>query len=160
MTVSQSLSCLAVSIELTQIMSDFNKIAEAHQTLYEQGQKIRREVVGNDYVDRSLRERASDFARPMQELATEAGWGMIWTRPGLDRKTRSLLNIAMLCALNRSTELAVHVRGAVTNGASEIEIRETLMQVAIYCGMPAGLEGVRIAEGVLSTIKEEIGRGD
>jgi 4-carboxymuconolactone decarboxylase len=82
---------------------------------------------------------------------------MIWSRPGLERRTRSLLNIAMLCALNRSTELAVHVRGAVTNGASEIEIRETLMQVAIYCGMPAGLEGVRVAEKVLQTIKQETG---
>jgi 4-carboxymuconolactone decarboxylase len=71
----------------------------------------------------------------MQELVTEACWGSIWTRPGLERKHRSLLNIAMLCALNRSNELAVHVRGAVNNGASEVEIRETLLQVAIYCGM-------------------------
>ena len=75
----------------------------------------------------------------MQDLATEAGWGMIWARPGLERKTRSMLNIAMLCALNRIHELAVHVRGAVTNGVSEEEIREVLLQVAVYCGMPAGL---------------------
>ncbi len=79
----------------------------------------------------------------MQDLATEVGWGMIWGRePGLPRGTRSLLNIAMLCALNRMTELAVHVRGAINNGVTETEIRETLMQVAVYCGLPAGLEGV------------------
>jgi len=136
-------------------MSDSEKVVDAHKTLYEQGVKIRREVVGNEYVDRSLREGASDFARPMQELATEAGWGMIWSRPGLDRKTRSLLNVAILCALNRNTELAVHVRGAVTNGASEVEIRETIMQAAIYAGFPAGLEGTRVAEKVLKIMKQE-----
>jgi 4-carboxymuconolactone decarboxylase len=136
-------------------MSETDKVNKAHQTLYEHGEKIRREVVGDKHVDQSLAAGASDFARPMQELATEAGWGMIWSRPGLDRKTRSLLNIAMLCALNRMHELAVHVKGAVTNGASEVEIRETLMQVALYCGMPAGLEGVRVAERVLNTIKHE-----
>lgn len=138
-------------------MSEIEKVSKAHQTLYEQGEKIRREVVGDEHVDQSLAAGASDFARPMQELATEAGWGTIWSRPGLDRKTRSLLNIAMLCALNRMHELAVHVRGAVTNGASEVEIRETLMQVALYCGMPAGLDGVRVAERVLNTIKQEDG---
>ena len=116
---------------------------------------IRSEAFGDEHVDQSLAAGVSDSARPMQELATEAGWGMIWSRPGLDRKTRSLLNIAMLCALNRMHELAVHVKGAVTNGASEVEIRETLMQVALYCGMPAGVEGVRVAERVLNTIKHE-----
>ncbi len=136
-------------------MSDSQKVLEARKTLFEQGVKIRREVVGDEYVDRSFKEGASEFARPMQELATEAGWGMIWSRPGLDRKTRSLLNVATLCATNRSTELAVHVRGAVTNGASEVEIRETIMQVALYCGMPSGLEGTRIAEKVLITMKQE-----
>ena len=136
-------------------MPSAEDVAQAHKTLYEQGVEIRREVVGNEHVDRSLRDGASEFARPMQELATEAGWAMIWSRSGLDRKTRSLVNIAMLCALNRSHELAVHVRGAVSNGASEVEIREILMQVAVYCGMPAGLEGVRVAEKVLNTIKEE-----
>ncbi|KIX96868.1 uncharacterized protein Z520_07588 [Fonsecaea multimorphosa CBS 102226] len=132
-----------------------NSVAEAHKIFYDQGFKIRTEVAGSEHVQRSLQNNSTDFARPMQDLATEVGWGMIWARPGLERKTRSLLNIAMLCALNRMTELAVHVRGAVHNGASEVEIREVLMQVAIYCGFPAGLEGVRVAEGVLKTMREQ-----
>ncbi len=136
-------------------MAAQDKEAEAHKTLYERGFQIRTEVAGAEHVQRSLQNSASDFARPMQDLATEWGWGSIWARPGLERKTRSLLNIAMLCALNRMTELAVHVRGAVHNGATEVEIRETLMQVAAYCGLPAGLEGVRVAEGVLKSIREE-----
>ena len=136
-------------------MSEEQKVQEAHKTLYEHGLKIRREVAGNDYVDRSLRNGASDFAKPMQDMTTEVGWGILWARPGLERKTRSLLNIAMLCALNRSTELSVHVRGAVNNGASEVEIRETIMQAAIYAGFPSGLEGIRVAETVLNKIKEE-----
>lgn len=140
--------------------SQDDKVAEAHKTLYDQGLKIRSEVTGVEHVQRSLQNGSSDFARPMQELATEVGWGSIWTRPGLERKTRSLLNIAMLCALNRMTELAVHVRGAVNNGATEIEIRETLIQVAGYCGLPAGLEGVRVAEGVLKAIRDERSSGD
>ncbi|EXJ79917.1 4-carboxymuconolactone decarboxylase [Capronia epimyces CBS 606.96] len=135
--------------------SQADRVAEAHKTLYDQGLAVRTDVTGADHVHRSLQNGSSDFARPMQELATEVGWGSIWTRPGLDRKTRSLLNIAMLCALNRMTELAVHVRGAVNNGASEIEIRETLIQVAGYCGLPAGLEGVRVAERVLDAIREQ-----
>ena len=136
-------------------MSDADKVIEARKILYDEGMKIRREVAGNEYVDRSLKEGASDFARPMQELATEAGWGLIWSRSGLDRKTRSLLNVAMLCATNRDAELAVHVRGAVTNGASEIEIRETIMQAALYAGFPCGLQGTRVAEKVLKTMKQE-----
>ena len=114
-------------------------LEEAHKVLYDTGFAIRNEVAGPAHVQRSLANNSSPFARPMQDLATEAGWGMIWARPGLERKTRSMLNIAMLCALNRMHELAVHVRGAVTNGCTEEEIREVLLQVAIYCGMPAGL---------------------
>ena len=92
----------------------------------------------------------------MQVLVTEACRGSIWTRPGLEKKQRSLLNIAMLCALNnKSTELAVHVRGAVNNRASEVEIRETLLQAAIYCGMPSGMEGFKVAEKVITDMKNE-----
>jgi 4-carboxymuconolactone decarboxylase len=91
----------------------------------------------------------------MQEYVTESCWHSIWGRPGLEKKTRSLLNIAMLCALNRSTELAVHVRGAVNNGATEVEIRETVLQVACYCGMPAGIEGTKVAERVINEMKKE-----
>lgn len=91
----------------------------------------------------------------MQELVTEACWGSVWGRPGLERKQRSMLNMAMLMALNRSPELAVHVRGAVTNGCTEVEIRETLLQAAIYCGMPAGMEGFKVAEKVIKDMKAE-----
>ncbi|ETN40227.1 uncharacterized protein HMPREF1541_04503 [Cyphellophora europaea CBS 101466] len=138
-------------------MADAKKLEEAHATLWENGIQVRREVAGNEYVDRSLAKGASDFGKPMQELVTEVGWGMVWSRSGLERKTRSLLNIAMLCALNRPTELAVHVRGAVNNGATEVEIRETILQASIYAGFPAGLEGTRVAEGVLKSIKEAEG---
>lgn len=138
-------------------MADPGQLNEAHAALWENGIQIRKEVAGEAYVSQSLAGGASDFARPMQELVTEVGWGMVWARPGLERKTRSLLNIAMLCALNRSRELAVHVRGAVNNGASDVEIRETIVQAAIYSGFPAGLEGTRVAEQVLKSIREEQG---
>jgi 4-carboxymuconolactone decarboxylase len=130
------------------------EIASAHATLYAAGLEVRT-VAGHQHVERSLAAHSSTFSRPMQELATEAGWGWVWTRPGLERKTRSMLNIAMLCALNRMAELAVHWGGAVTNGCSEEEIREVLLQVAVYVGMPAGLEGTRVAEGVLRGMREE-----
>jgi 4-carboxymuconolactone decarboxylase len=130
-------------------------LSEAHKIIFEEGLKVRYQVAGKEYVDRSLANGASEFARPLQELVTEACWGSVWTRPGLEKKQRSLLNIAMLCALNRPTELAVHVRGAVNNGATEVEIRETLLQAAIYCGMPAGIEGFKVAEKVITDMKNE-----
>lgn len=132
-----------------------DKLQEAHRTLFDEGLKVRTEVVGAKHVEASLKAGSSDFSRPMQEYVTETCWGSIWSRPGLERKTRSLLNIAMLCALNRSTELAVHVRGALNNGASEIEIRETLLQAAGYCGFPAGMEGFKVAERVINEVKAE-----
>jgi 4-carboxymuconolactone decarboxylase len=125
--------------------------SEPDRAMYERGLEVRREVLGREHVDRSL-EAASDFSRPMQELVTEYGWGAVWGREALDRRTRSLLNLAMLTALNRSHELAVHVRGAITNGCTKEEIRETLLQAAVYCGMPAGLESFRVAERTLEEI--------
>ncbi|KAF7535065.1 hypothetical protein G7054_g5723 [Neopestalotiopsis clavispora] len=136
-------------------VSDRESEKQAHKVLYEQGLKIRYEVAGPAYVNAALEGGSSDFARPMQELVTEACWGSVWSRPGLERKQRSLLNIAMLCALNRGPELTAHVRGALNNGASEVEIRETLLQAAIYCGMPAGIEGFRIADRVIEAMKKE-----
>jgi 4-carboxymuconolactone decarboxylase len=118
------------------------------KTKLEIGLQTRREVLGAEHVDRSL-EQATDFARPMQELVTEYCWGAVWSRPGLDRKVRSLLNIAMLTALGRRHELEVHVRGAVTNGVSVTEIQEALLQTAIYCGVPAAMEATRTAETTL-----------
>ncbi|KAF3765548.1 CMD-domain-containing protein [Cryphonectria parasitica EP155] len=131
-------------------------LSDAHKTLFEEGLRVRREVNGSQYVDTALKTNLTEFNRPMQELVTEACWGSVWARGEdvLERKTRSLLNVAMLVALNRSTELATHVRGALTNGASVEEIRETLLQAAIYCGMPAGLEGFRVAERVINAAKE------
>ena len=115
---------------------------------YEAGLEVRREVLGPEYVDQGLC-RASDFSRPMQEFVTEYCWGAVWARPGLDRRIRSLLNLAMLTALNRSHELRIHVRGALRNGCTEDEIRETLLQAMIYCGVPAGMEAFRVAAEVL-----------
>jgi len=115
---------------------------------YEHGLEVRRAVLGREHVDRSL-EQASEFMRPMQELVTEYCWGAVWTRPGLDRRTRSLLNLGMLTALGKSHELGAHVRGALTNGCSGEEIQEALLQASIYCGVPAGLEAFRVAEKAL-----------
>jgi 4-carboxymuconolactone decarboxylase len=116
---------------------------------FETGLEIRREVLGREYVDAAL-ERATPFARPLQELVTEYCWGSVWSRPGLDRRTRSLINLAMLTALNRPHELAGHIRGALRNGCSEEEIQEVLLQAAVYCGLPAALDSFRVAERVLS----------
>jgi 4-carboxymuconolactone decarboxylase len=122
-----------------------------NQERLEKGLAVRREVLGKDYVDRAFA-NADDFTRPMQELVTEYCWGEIWTQPELPRKTRSLINIAMISALNRPHELQLHVRGALRNGCSKEEIRAVLLQVAIYCGVPAAIDGFRIASAVL---KEE-----
>jgi 4-carboxymuconolactone decarboxylase len=111
--------------------------------------RIRREVVGAEYVEKSMAE-ADDFNRPFQDLVTEYCWGEVWSRPGLDRRQRSMLNIAMLSALNRPHELRLHLRGALRNGVTKEEIREILLQVAIYCGVPASLDGFRIAREVLA----------
>ena len=115
---------------------------------FQTGLETRRAVLGAEYVDAAL-ERATSFTRPLQELVTEYCWGAVWSRPGLDRRTRSLINLAMLTALNRPHELGAHVRGAVNNGCSEEEIREVLLQAAVYCGLPAALDSVRVAESVL-----------
>ncbi len=125
-----------------------------HQETYEAGLQVRREVLGEAHVERSLAQ-VSEFSRPIQELVTEYCWGVVWTRDGLERKTRSLLNIVMLTSLNRSHELAVHVRGAITNGATVAEIQEALLQTAVYVGVPAALESFRVAEGVLREFKPD-----
>ena len=121
---------------------------------YDRGLAKRKQVLGDDHVERSL-DQASEFTRPMQELATEYCWGEIWTRDGLDLRERSLINLGMLTALNRSHELAVHVRGAVRNGCTREEIQETLLQAAVYCGMPAGLEAFRVADEALAAVERE-----
>ncbi len=122
----------------------------------EDGLRLRQEVLGGEHVRRSL-EQASDFSRPMQELATEFCWGRIWSRPGLTKRDRSLLNLVMLAALNRSHELGVHVRGALQTGCTVEEIQEALLQAAAYCGVPAGLEAFRVAERVLDEELPRVG---
>jgi 4-carboxymuconolactone decarboxylase len=112
--------------------------------LFEKGLKVRKEVVGAEYVEKQLKE-ADAFNMPMQELVTEYCWGWLWNRPGLPRKTRSLLNVAMLSVLNRHTELKSHIKGAIRNGATREEIGEALLQVAVYGGVPAGVESFRLA---------------
>jgi 4-carboxymuconolactone decarboxylase len=118
---------------------------------FDGGMKIRREVLGADYVDRNMAAAANDeFAMAMQDLTTRYCWGDIWSRPGLDRKTRSMINLSMIAALNRPHELKVHVKGALTNGVSKDEIKEILLQVAVYCGVPAGMDSFRIAREVFA----------
>ena len=126
--------------------------------LFEQGLPVRREVLGAEYVDQSLA-RANDFMMAFQHATTELCWGYVWTRPGLDRRTRSLLNLAMLTALKAPAELKLHVRGALTNGVTVEEIKEVLLHATVYCGIPAGLEAfkaaneVLVAEGVVEPVK-------
>jgi 4-carboxymuconolactone decarboxylase len=118
--------------------------------MFEKGLAIRRQVLGAEYVDNNMA-NADAFNLPMQELVTQYCWGEVWGRPGLDKKTRSLLNLAMLSALNRPHEIKTHVRGALTNGVTKEEICEVFLQVAIYCGVPAGVDSFRIAK---ETFKE------
>lgn len=116
--------------------------------LFAEGLAVRRDVLGADYVDNSIAS-ASDFMVDFQKLVTEYCWGEVWTRPGLDRKQRSMLNLAMLTALNRPNELRLHLRGALTNGVSRDEIKEILLQACIYAGIPAGLDAFKVANEVL-----------
>jgi 4-carboxymuconolactone decarboxylase len=118
---------------------------------FDKGLSIRRAVLGAEYVDNALA-TADDFNRPLQELVTQYCWGEIWGRPGLDRKTRSLLNLAMLSALNRPHEIRMHIRGALKNGVTKEEIKEVFLQVAIYCGVPAAVDSFRTAREVFKEI--------
>ncbi|WP_262402582.1 4-carboxymuconolactone decarboxylase [Actinomadura sp. CNU-125] len=134
-------------------------VTDAHPSRFEQGMATRREVLGAEHVERSMA-GVSEFARPVQELVTEYCWGAVWTRDGLDRRTRSLINLGMLTALGRDHEFAVHVRAAVTNGCTVEEIREALLQTAVYCGVPAAMQSFRTAERVLDELRGAEGRQD
>ena len=114
---------------------------------YEQGLKIRKAVLGEEYVNRALAS-VNSFNAPLQKLVTEYCWGEVWGRPGLDRKQRSMLNLAILIALNRGTEFKTHVRGALTNGLTKDDILEVIVQCMVYCGVPAAVEGARLAKEV------------
>lgn len=116
---------------------------------FEAGMQIRREVLGDAHVDAAIAKRNA-FSEAFQELITRYAWGEIWTRPGLPLQTRSLITVAMLVALNREEELRLHLRAALRNGATQEEIRETLLQSAIYCGVPAANSAFRIAQEIFS----------
>lgn len=114
---------------------------------FDEGLQVRREVLGVEYVDNSIK-NATSFTKPLQELVTEYCWGEIWTREGLPKKTRSMINLAMLTALNRPHELKLHLRGAINNGVTKEEIQEIFLQTAIYCGVPASLDSFKIAQEI------------
>ena len=121
--------------------------------LYQRGMTARRKVLGDDYVDRATA-NADDFTRDLQRMITEFAWGGVWSREGLSLKQRSLNNLCMLAALNRPHELEIHLHGALNNGCTPEEIRETLLQVAIYAGFPAAVDAFRVARRVLT--EEEV----
>ncbi|MEV4974673.1 carboxymuconolactone decarboxylase family protein [Streptomyces scopuliridis] len=125
-----------------------------NQDLYDQGIAMRRKVLGDAYVDASLA-AATDFSRDLQEYVTQYCWGDIWNRPGLTLQERSLVNLAMITALNRGHELKAHVRGAINNGVTVEQIKEVLMQTAFYCGGPAALEAFRLAAEVIAQMDSE-----
>ncbi len=120
---------------------------------YQRGLEIRSAVLGDDYVNRALA-TANDFTKPLQDLVTEYCWGAVWGREGLARKTRSMLNLAMISVLNRPNELRTHVKAALTNGVTRDEIREILLQVAIYAGVPAAVDSFRIANEAFAEADE------
>jgi 4-carboxymuconolactone decarboxylase len=124
---------------------------ETIEELFERGLEVRRKVLGAEYVDNSLKS-ANDFMQAFQNITTEWCWGYAWTRPGLDRKTRSLINLAMLTALNRAPEIKLHVRGALNNGVTVDEIKEVLIHATVYCGIPAGLDAFQAANVVLKEV--------
>ena len=120
--------------------------------LLARGLETRKEVLGKEYVEQALK-NADDFNRPFQEFISEYCWGAIWTREGLPRRTRSLLNLAMLTALNKPHELKLHIRAALTNGVTREEMQEVFMQAAVYCGVPAGVESFRLAREVFAEVE-------
>jgi 4-carboxymuconolactone decarboxylase len=124
------------------------------KALFDKGLAVRREVLGAEYVDKSIA-AATEFTRPLQEFVTEHCWGTVWTRPGLPRKTRSMLNLAMLTALNRPHEIKLHVRGALNNGISREEIAEIFLQAGVYCGVPAAVDAFRNAKEVFDEIDKQ-----
>lgn len=122
--------------------------------VFERGLEIRKSVLGKEYVEKSFA-AADEFNLPLQELVTEYCWGAVWGREELPKKTRSLLNLAMLSALNRPHELKTHVKGALRNGLTKTEIREVFLQVAIYCGVPAAVDSFRLAREAFAEMDKE-----
>jgi 4-carboxymuconolactone decarboxylase len=121
---------------------------------FDRGLEIRKSVLGSEYVDKAFA-AADDFNRPLQELVTEYCWGAVWGREELSKKTRSMLNLAMISALNRPHELKAHIKGALVNGVTPVEIREILLQVAIYCGVPAAVDSFRLAREAFAELGDK-----
>lgn len=121
---------------------------------YDNGLALRRKVLGDEYVDRSLAQ-ADDFSGPLQDYLTEHAWGAVWAREGLSLKTRSMLNLAILTALNRPTELRLHLRGAINNGVTKEEIREVFLHCGVYCGAPAALDSFKLAKEVFAQLENK-----
>ncbi|PKR53920.1 carboxymuconolactone decarboxylase family protein [Thalassospira marina] len=117
------------------------------------GEQVRRKVLGDTYVDRAMKDQ-DPFGQPLQDVLNEYCWGMAWTNDGLDLKQRSLLNLGMLAASNRMHEFGIHFRGAIRNGLSEKELQAALIQIAVYCGIPAGVEAFRVAKSVRREMKQ------
>ncbi|KAM5354623.1 hypothetical protein ACJ41O_001270 [Fusarium nematophilum] len=132
-------------------MSQKQEFSEAFQ----KGLAVRGEVLGEKYVTKALEKCEDEYWKPAQELITEYAWGTIWTRPGLERKQRSLLNLAFLTALKSYPELGLHTKGALRNGLTEVEIREAILQSMIYCGVPSGMEAMRVTEKAIKEYKAE-----
>lgn len=170
--LSNHLSALRLTTVINAIMSTEQRFDKLHTDMMDVGLKVRREVVGDSYVDTALKNGSSEFAYPGQQLVTEWCWGNVWTRPGLERKQRSLLSsyleilssshysltpsdIGMLIALKSWPELGVHVRGAINNGLTEVEIREAVLQASVYCGVPAGVEAMKVAERTINDMVEK-----
>lgn len=124
------------------------------EALKARGEAVRRRVLGDDYVDRAI-SGADSFTAPFQDVLNEYCWGVAWTDEGLDLKQRSLLNLGMLAALNRMHEFGIHVRGAIRNGLTDDELRAALIQIAVYCGIPAGVEAFRVARSIRDEMREK-----
>ncbi|OWV80356.1 4-carboxymuconolactone decarboxylase [Rhizobium sp. N122] len=124
------------------------------EMLRKSGEAVRRKVLGDDYVDRAMN-NADSFSAPFQDVLNEYCWGAAWTDQGLDLKQRSLLNLGMLAALNRMHEFAIHFRGAIRNGLTDDELRAALVQIAVYCGIPAGVEAFRVARSIRDEMRQK-----
>lgn len=124
------------------------------EALRKSGEAVRRKVLGDDYVDRAMN-NADSFSAPFQDFLNEYCWGAAWTDDGLDLKQRSLLNLGMLAALNRMHEFGIHFRGAIRNGLTDDELRAALVQIAVYCGIPAGVEAFRVARAIRDEMRQK-----
>ncbi|KAJ5333739.1 uncharacterized protein N7506_007522 [Penicillium brevicompactum] len=123
--------------------------------LFQAGLKVRREVLGDDYVNKVLQKKPNPFTQPLQDVVTKSAWGMVWTRPGLTRAQRSMLNIALLATLNRPDEFKLHLVGAIRNGVTKAQISEILLHTSMYAGMPAAVAAFRIADEALKDVEDE-----